>query len=107
MPMPIENPYIIRCLYMRPGEQPRAEFLNGTESQMETLLDGKIASVGIDDGICAFYNAFSEVMQMPENRTIGNHTFYGPILLVSYNATGDIFDLNDGDFAYYEDLLKL
>ena len=105
--MNVENPYIFRCLYMRPDEQPRAEYLNGTEEQMENLLDGKIASVGVDDGICVFYNAFSELMQMPENRTIGEHNFCGPMFVIAYDNFGNILSLNDDDFAYYENLLKL
>lgn len=101
------NPYIIRSLYVRPGEQPRVEYLNGTEAQMEDMVDGKIASVGVDEGICVIYNAFSDVMNMPENRSIYNQKFFGPFLVVSFDAFGNILSLNDDDYKYYEDLLKL
>lgn len=101
------NPYIIRALYACPGEQPRAEYLNGTEMQMEDLVDGRIASVGIDEGICVIYNAFSDRLNMQENRSIYNQKFYGSFLVVGFDEFGNIISLNDDNFDYYENLLKL
>lgn len=101
------NPYIIRGLYVRPGEQPTVEYLNGTEAQMEDLVDGKIASVGVDDDICVIYNAFSEELKMPENRSIYNQKFFGPMIVVSFDQFGNILSLSDDNYKYYENLLKL
>ncbi|MCI6926614.1 DUF3846 domain-containing protein [Butyricicoccus porcorum] len=105
--MDVLNPYIIRALYVRPGEQPKEEFLNGTEAQMEDLVDGRIASIGVDEGICVIHNAFSDRLNMQENRSIYNETFYGPILVVGFDEFGNIISLSDDNFNYYENLLKL
>ena len=105
--MDVLNPYIIRALYVRPGEQPKEEFLNGTEAQMEDIVDGRIASIGVDEGICVIHNAFSDRLNMQENRSIYNETFYGPILVVGFDEFGNIISLSDDNFNYYENLLKL
>ncbi len=105
--MDVLNPYIIRALYVRPGEQPKEEYLNGTEAQMEDLVDGRIASIGVDEGICVIHNAFSDRLNMQENRSIYNETFYGPILVVGFDEFGNIISLSDDNFNYYENLLKL
>ena len=105
--MDVLSPYIIRALYVRPGEQPKEEFLNGTEAQMEDLVDGRIASIGVDEGICVIHNAFSDRLNMQENRSIYNETFYGPILVVGFDEFGNIISLSDDNFNYYENLLKL
>ena len=105
--MDVLNPYIIRALYVRPGEQPKEEFLNGTEAQMEDLVDGRIASIGVDEGICVIHNAFSDRLNMQENRSIYNETFYGPILVVGFDEFGNIISLSDDNFNYYENLVKL
>lgn len=101
------NPYIIRSLYACPGEQPEAQYLNGTESQMEDLVHGRIASIGVDDGICVIHNAFSEALKMPENRTIYNQTFYGPMIVAAFDSFGNILSLSDEDFEYYREMLSL
>ncbi|WP_394271822.1 DUF3846 domain-containing protein [Butyricicoccus sp.] len=101
------NPYIIRAIYVRPGEQPKAEYLNGTEAQMEDLVDGRIASIGVDEGICVIHNAFSDRLNMQKNRSIYNETFYGPIIVVGFDEFGNIISLSDDNFNYYENLLKL
>ena len=105
--MEVLNPYIIRAIYVRPGEQPKTEYLNGTEAQMEDLVDGRIASIGVDEGICVIHNAFSDRLNMQKNRSIYNETFYGPINVVGFDEFGNIISLSDDNFNYYENLLKL
>ncbi|MGM9629363.1 DUF3846 domain-containing protein [Butyricicoccus sp.] len=105
--MEVLNPYIIRAIYVRPGEQPKTEYLNGTEAQMEDLVDGRIASIGVDEGICVIHNAFSDRLNMQKNRSIYNETFYGPIIVVGFDEFGNIISLSDDNFHYYENLLKL
>lgn len=102
-----ENPYIIRCLYVCPGEEPVVEYLNGTESQMEDLVFGKIASVGVDDGVCVIHNAFAEALKMTENRTMYNQTFFGPMIVVSFDNFGNIISLSEEDTEYYSEMLAL
>ena len=102
-----ENPYIISCMYVNPGKEPEVQYLNGTEAQMEDMVHGKIASNGIDEGVCVIHNAFSDVLQMPENRTIFNETFYGPMIVVSFDAFGNIISLTDEDLEYFSGLLAL
>ena len=101
------NPYIIRALYVRPGEQPKEEYLNGTEAQMEDLVDGKIASIGVDEGVCVIYNAFSDRLNMQGNRSIYNEKFYGSFIVVGFDEFGNIISLNDDNFDYYGNLLTL
>lgn len=103
----VQNPYIIRCLYVNPDKEPEVQYLNGTEAQMEDMVHGKIASIGITDDVCVIHNAFSEVLQMPENRTIFHETFYGPMIVVSFDAFGNIISLTDEDVEYFSDLLML
>ena len=74
---------------------------------MEDLVDGRIASIGVDEGICVIHNAFSDRLNMQENRSIYNETFYGPILVVGFDEFGNIISLSDDNFNYYENLLKL
>lgn len=102
-----ENPFIIRCLYVCPNEEPKVEYLNGTEAQMEDLVHGKISSSGIDEGVCVIHNAYSEVLKMPENRTIFNETFFGPMIVVAFDNFGNILSLPDDDLEYFSKLLAL
>ena len=81
-----ENPYIIRCLYVNPGKEPEVQYLNGTEAQMENMVQGKIASNGINKGVCVIHNAFSDVLKMQENRTIFNETYYGHMIVEYIDA---------------------
>ncbi len=101
------NPYIIRALYVRPGEQPKTEYLNGTEAQLEDLVDGRIASVGVEEGVCVIHNAFSDRLNMQENRSIDNEPFYGPFVVVGFDEFGNIISLNDDNFDYYQNLLTI
>lgn len=103
----VQNPYIIRCLYVEPGKKPEVKYLNGTEAQMEDMVHGKIASIGITDDVCVIHNAFSDVLQMPENRTIFNESFYGPMIVVSFDPFGNIISLTDEDVEYFSNLLTL
>lgn len=102
-----ENPFIIRSLYICPGKEPEVQYLNGTESQMEDLVHGRISSSGIDEGICVIYNAYSEALKMQENRTIFNDVFFGPIIVVAYDNFGNIHSLSDEDLDYFAELLAL
>ena len=102
-----QNPYIIRCLYVCPGKEPEVHYLNGTESQMEDMVSGRIASTGVDDGVCVIHNAFGEVLKMPQNRTMYNETFYGPMIVVSFDNFGNIISLSEEDTAYYSEMLAL
>lgn len=105
--MEIQNPYIIRSIYVQPGKQPVEQYLNGTEAQIENLVDGRIASIGVDEGICVFYNAFGEVLKMPENRSIFNQKFYGSFVVAGFDEFGNILSLSDDNYDYFADLLKL
>ncbi len=98
---------IMHALYMRPGEQLVEKILDGSEAEMEDLVDGKIASVGIDDGVCVIYNAFADKLNMPLNRTIYNQPFYGPIIVVAFDAFGQLTSLDEESLPYYKKILSL
>lgn len=102
-----QNPYIIRSLYVCPGKEPEVQYLNGTEAQMEDLVHGRIASIGIDEGISIVHNAFAETLRMPENRVIFNETFFGPIIVIAFDNFGNIISLTDEDTEYFLKLLAL
>jgi hypothetical protein len=98
---------IMHALHVQPGQPPVDRILVGTEAEMEDLVDGKIASIGIDDGVCVIYNAFSDKLNLPLNRTIDNQPFYGSFVVVSYNEFGDLISLSEDNLEYYTNLLAL
>ena len=102
-----ENPYIIRSLYILPDEEPVVKYLNGTEAQMEELVHGKIASAGIEEGVCVIHNALSELLKMTENRVIDGTQFYGPMIVVSFDNVGNIISLTEDDAEYFAEQFAL
>lgn len=97
----------IRALYVEPGKQPVVRELMNQESEMEDLVHGKIASVGIDEDVTVIYNAFSEVLNMPYCRTIYNRKFYGPFVICEYNQYGQLHSLGQDNLQYYRDMFAL
>ena len=93
-----ENPYIIRSLYILPDEEPVVKYLNGTEAQMEELVHGKIASAGIEEGVCVIHNALSELLKMTENRVM---------IVVSFDNVGNIISLTEDDAEYFAEQFAL
>ena len=102
-----ENPYIIRSLYILPDEEPVVKYLNGTEAQMEELVHGKIASAGIEEGVCVIHNALSELLKMTENRVIDGTQFYGPMIVVSFDNVGNIISLTEDAAEYFAEQFAL
>ena len=102
-----ENPYIIRSLYILPDEEPVVKSLPGTEAQMEELVHGKIASAGIEEGVCVIHNALSELLKMTENRVIDGTQFYGPMIVVSFDNVGNIISLTEDDAEYFAEQFAL
>lgn len=98
---------MVRGLYVRPDEQPIVKELGTTEAQMEDLVDGKIASMGIDDGVCLIYNAFSDMLHMPHNRTVYNQKVYGPFVVLSFDQYGNLTSLNEENLNYYQNMFSL
>lgn len=98
---------VLHGLYVCPGEQPEIRQLFGIESQIEELVHGKIASKGIDEGVCMMYNALSEMLNMPYNRTVYNEKVYGPFLLLSFDENGSVSSLSEEDVEYYREMFTL
>ena len=44
--------FVIRALYVRPGEAPERKLLVNTEENLQQLVHGRIDSFGIDDEFC-------------------------------------------------------
>lgn len=99
--------FSVRAVYVRPGEQPVIKELENTEAQMEDLVEGRIASTGVDDGVCVIYNALADVLHMPLNRTIYNQEILGPFVVVSFDESGDIISLSEDNIAYYQKIFSL
>ncbi len=98
---------ILHALYVCPDEQPEVKVLVGIESQIEELVHGKIASKGIDDGICMMYNELAGVLKMPYNRTVNGEEVYGPFLLLAYDDNGTISSMTDEDMEYFREMFTL
>ena len=98
---------IMHSLLVKPGEAPVEVILDGTEAQLEDLVDGKIASIGVDDGICVIYNALSDKLNMPFNRSVYDHDFYGSFVLVGFNEFGSLDSIPEENVGYYIDMLTL
>lgn len=95
---------ILTILYKEPGEEVVVKQIINSEEDMNELVHGKIDSVGIDDGVCAIFNAFGEKLNMPECCTIYGRTFYGPVLLIEFNENGELQSLDKGNIEYYTNL---
>lgn len=98
---------IMHSLLVKPGEAPVEIILDGTEAQLEDLVDGKIASIGVDDGICVIYNALSDKLNMPFNRSINDYDFYGSFVVVGFNEFGSLDSIPEDNVEYYMDLLAV
>lgn len=98
---------IMHSLLVKPGEAPVEVILDGTEAQLEDLVDGKIASIGVDDGICVIYNALSDKLNMPFNRSIYEHDFHGSFVVVGFNEFGSLDSIPEDSVEYYMDLLAI
>ena len=98
---------IMHSLLVKPGEAPVEVILDGSEAQLEDLVDGKIASIGIDDGVCVIYNAFMDKLNMQLNRKIYNQEFFGNFVVVGFNEFGSLDSLTEDNLEYYLDLLAI
>lgn len=95
---------ILTVLYKEPGEKAVVKQIINSEEEMSELVHGKIDSIGVDDGVCAIFNGFGEVLKMTECCTIYDKTFYGPVLLVEFSEKGELASLEKDNIEYYKNL---
>ncbi len=97
--------FVIRALYVRPGEAPERKLLVNTEENLQQLVHGRIDSFGIDDEFCIICNAFRDSLAMPVNRTIYGTTVRGEFVVCKFNAKGLLVPMEEEDLEYYEKML--
>lgn len=97
--------FVIRVLYVRPGEAPERKLLVNSEANLQELVHGKIDSFGIDEDFCVICNAYRDALVMPLNRTIYGTPIRGDFVLCKFNSKGLLVPMDEEDLEYYEKML--
>ena len=77
------------------GESPRIEEIENTLEALQSLVNGYIEAVHIDNEIILICNEEGNLQGLPPNFRIGNTTIVGTAVFVSHNSEGDFASLND------------
>lgn len=97
----------LKMLVVEPDKLPYEALINNDYHSLQNAVNGNFETVTLPDNIILLCNEEGKILNLKENRIVGDDIISGTFLITKFDGDDDFTDLSDHDIAKYKKMFEL